>query len=475
MAFITKPDFSNNRQVKQFKETITQLSGTTVFGIADELIPLNLSADTINIDALQNIRTRGIILPDQLTTFTGTSYQVLGRNNDTGKVVGLEITGGSGNGVYINEDVVPITVGGFEGGLPATDEQGLTDKEFKDKLLFPSIAPNIEDFVATPQPEYNEPAPYDVDVSWDITVNTVGAGIGTFRLEWKRSNESTWNTLTTNSNLSNFTHTLNSVNNNNINYRIFVEDTSGASQTATITRTVQNYQEPDGFIITQPSGSLIERGRLLGTTSDTRVVKNRQYALLTGAALFKRFNDKEDGSGTWSSWNPLSGFAGTDIPSPLNFTQTNTNNYNSQNEALVQYKIEVDDTGESNQNVVANKEVKKILPYFWGVDENAVTPSQFYIESGNKVVQESTDTININFNASSQYLWFAIPEDSASKTEWLVTQLNSGDIGGPTNLFNDPTTITVSSPTSGIFWEKNYKFYYSNYPTTVNTPMQLNN
>jgi hypothetical protein len=214
---------------------------------------------------------------------------------------------------------------------------------------------------------------------------------------------------------------------------------------------------------------------LLGTTSDTRVVKNRQYALLTGAALFKRFNDKEDGSGTWTSWNVLSAFSGNDIPSPLNFTPTDTNNYNSQNEALVQYKIEVDDTGESNQNVVANKEVKKILPYFWGVDENAVTPSQFYIESGNKVVQESTGTININFNASSQYLWFAIPEDSASKTEWLVTQLNSGDIGGPTNLFNDPTTITVSSPTSGIFWEKNYKFYYSNYPTTVNTPMQLNN
>lgn len=474
MAFITKPDFSNNRQIKQFKDSLTQLSGTTIFGIDDALIPMNLSADTINIDALQNIRTRGIILPRELENYTGSSYQVLGRNSNTGKVIGLEISGGSSN-IYINEDVVPITVGGFEGGLPATDSEGLTDKEFKDKLLFPSLAPNIENFVAIPQPQYNQPSPYDVNVSWDIIINTVGAGIASFKLEWKRSNETTWNTLTTNGTLTQFTHTLTSVNNNDINYRIMVEDTSGASQTATITRTVQNYQEPDGFIITEPSGNIIERGRLLGTTSDTRVIKNREFALLTGATLFSRYNTKEDGSGTWTGWNGLSSFVGNDIATPLYFTPTNTNNYNSQNEALVQYKIEVSDTGESYQNIIVTSEIKKILPYFWGVSNNPVTPSQSYIETGNKVVQESIGNVSINFNASSQYLWFAIPENSPSKTEWFVTQLNAGDIGGDTNLFNDPNIITLSSPTQGVFWQKNYKFYYSNYPTTVNTVMQLMN
>ena len=90
MSFITKPDFSNNRQVKQFQLSSTQLSGTTIFGVDDVLIPLNITGDTINIDALQNIRTRGLILPISLSTFTGATYQLLGRDDSSGKIV--EIT-----------------------------------------------------------------------------------------------------------------------------------------------------------------------------------------------------------------------------------------------------------------------------------------------------------------------------------------------------------------------------------------------
>lgn len=102
MTFITKPDFSNNRQVKQFQLTSTRLSGTTVFGIEDILIPLNFTGNTINIDALQNIRTRGIILPNSLPQFTGATYQLLGRDNSTGKVVEVTgITGGTGTPISL--------------------------------------------------------------------------------------------------------------------------------------------------------------------------------------------------------------------------------------------------------------------------------------------------------------------------------------------------------------------------------------
>lgn len=93
MPFVTKPDFSNNRQAKQFQFTSTQLSGTTVFGVDDVYIPAT-TADTINIDALQYIRTRGLIFANSIPEFTGSTYQVLGRDNDTGKIV--EITSLSG-------------------------------------------------------------------------------------------------------------------------------------------------------------------------------------------------------------------------------------------------------------------------------------------------------------------------------------------------------------------------------------------
>lgn len=102
MSFVTKPDFSNNRQVKQFQFSSTQLSGTTVFGVDDVLIPINFTGDTINIDALQNIRTRGLIFPNTIPEFTGSTYQLLGRDNSTGKVV--EVTGISGGTGGINTD-----------------------------------------------------------------------------------------------------------------------------------------------------------------------------------------------------------------------------------------------------------------------------------------------------------------------------------------------------------------------------------
>jgi len=90
MPFITKPDYSDNRQIKQFQLTSTQLSGTTVFGIDDAYIPVS-SADTINIDALQYTQTRGLIFPNSIPVFTGATYQVLGRDDSTGKVVEVDL------------------------------------------------------------------------------------------------------------------------------------------------------------------------------------------------------------------------------------------------------------------------------------------------------------------------------------------------------------------------------------------------
>jgi len=93
MSFLTKLDYSNNRQIKQFELTNTQLSGTTTFGVPNEYIPENLSGNTINIDALQLIQTRGIIFPEIIPVFTGVTYQLLGRDNTSGKLVDVSNDG----------------------------------------------------------------------------------------------------------------------------------------------------------------------------------------------------------------------------------------------------------------------------------------------------------------------------------------------------------------------------------------------
>ncbi len=56
----------------------------------------------------------------------------------------------------------------------------------------------------------------------------------------------------------------------------------------------------------------------------------------------------------------------------------------------------------------------------------------------------------IPFNsATDDFLWFAIPVSAGTKSNWFVTMLNQGLIGGPAtyfgNLFPDPVTVTYNS------------------------------
>jgi len=121
-----------------------------------------------------------------------------------------------------------------------------------------------------------------------------------------------------------------------------------------------------------------------------------------------------------------------------------------------------------------------LYPYFYGLSTNA--PVAADIQSviaagvGTKVVASSTGTITIVFNATSaEYLWFAVPATSTDKTVWYVSALNTGSIGGGSNLFGSPSTLAVNSPDS--YWSSvNYDIYITNYATTTGSDsMQLRN
>lgn len=123
--------------------------------------------------------------------------------------------------------------------------------------------------------------------------------------------------------------------------------------------------------------------------------------------------------------------------------------------------------------------VTAIYPYFWGKVTNPTRPvaSNALVNSGNKVLSSSTGTITINFDSTSDdYIWFAIPAISTSKTVWYVNALNNGSIGGAAspsgNLFPDFDSVSVTTVNwTGI----EYKVYISNYRTGVNVNMELRN
>lgn len=127
-----------------------------------------------------------------------------------------------------------------------------------------------------------------------------------------------------------------------------------------------------------------------------------------------------------------------------------------------------------------------IYPYFYGkvasggapAGTNRPSATAALITGGTKVVSPSTGTITINFGSSADdYIWFAIPNASTSKTCWFVSALNQGNIGGVVspggNLF--PAFDTVSGVTTTCWGGQTYKLYISNYQTAATQPMQLCN
>ena len=127
----------------------------------------------------------------------------------------------------------------------------------------------------------------------------------------------------------------------------------------------------------------------------------------------------------------------------------------------------------------ASNTITGIYPWFYGTVNSPTRPipNQALIDSGNlnKQIASSNGTIAvIDYNASGEWIWFAIPSTSTSKTVWAGSNSpsNTGAIGGAVggvNFIPDPDIVSIQSPDySTINWNGiNYKIYISNYATST--------
>lgn len=148
----------------------------------------------------------------------------------------------------------------------------------------------------------------------------------------------------------------------------------------------------------------------------------------------------------------------------------NGNTLNANN-ATQSWKIKAQNTKDEifeSGNIV----VTAIYPIFYGKSNSQPTANQALIDGGTKAIVASTGTLNITFGASGQYLWFAHPALNPTKTKWHVNALNNGNIGSISDLFNAPTTVSITT----VMWAGvSYKVYISNIPTTTSGNMELKN
>lgn len=110
-----------------------------------------------------------------------------------------------------------------------------------------------------------------------------------------------------------------------------------------------------------------------------------------------------------------------------------------------------------------------IYPWFYGSSATPPVANQALISGGTKVVSSSSaNIVTSTMNFTDEYLWFATPAASTTKTVWegSNTPSNTGNIGDPSDLLASPSTVSIDSPT-GLWSGVNYKIYLGNYPTSA--------
>lgn len=111
-------------------------------------------------------------------------------------------------------------------------------------------------------------------------------------------------------------------------------------------------------------------------------------------------------------------------------------------------------------------EFSGIYPWFYGSVQNASQLTEDKIYNDSKKIAPVGQSLQIDsFGPGSAVLWFAVPLGTKLFTHWYRTPLDQSAIGGETNLFGDPVTMSVTSTGLHVNWTQSYRVYITNYTT----------
>ena len=133
------------------------------------------------------------------------------------------------------------------------------------------------------------------------------------------------------------------------------------------------------------------------------------------------------------------------------------------------YRLESENT--NSQTILSNSfTFRSIYPVFSGFIAQADRPSSSSLDivnSNKRIVLSNGDTVFAINSAATDYSWIAIPQTGNTQyTNWFITALNSGSIGGSSNLFDTGESVLLTSAT-GLWTNVPYWIYITNYRTPI--------
>jgi hypothetical protein len=367
-------------------------------------------------------------------------------------------------GRYVDGDVIPAT--------------GKTPAQVIEMAIAQPINPLVQ---LTPTPttiNFNTTA-VSVTLTFNYTILSLNASPSAGTLEFKRSNQTTWITLsngvvTPGTFIHNFTDTQ--FNTNNLNYRYIFTDSAGASAVQTANTNIIPYAAPTGVItlsanIESPeTATLRERGNT-PTIMFGSVTRNSPNVRMTQYRIQSQVNQ-----GSWTTLSTVNLQSGGSFSIPNFYHDSGAYTASS-----IGYRIEVDDIFQNN-NVIFNTSTNFVNLrnlIFFGSSSTAPTNSSSvraltgrgfapFDEPGISGLQNpfilSTGNVNRHFTA-------ALPAITPSLNSFTITQVLDEDalFANITNQYVY-TIINIANKNTGTL--QPYRVYtntiagpYTDFPT----------
>ena len=300
-------------------------------------------------------------------------------------------------GKYVQGDTIPAI--------------GKTAVEVIKDALIAALAPTVSLTSSTTIP-FNQTAISNI-LGLTYTINSLGASVSGVTLEWRRNSAGAYTTLSTNTGITAFTHTLtdSAFNSQAFNYRYTVRDSVGATAEATKNITPTAYSAPTrtitltGTNTTSPETSTSrEKGNVASTISAV-ITRNSPNVEITSW----QWQYQENGAGAYSDIGTANVVTGN--PSSVSTGATGHSTANTVSSAV--YRLKVTDAYQDSisSSVTTNSSTINYYNYiFYGATGSAPTTSSNVRSLPSKSLYISTSNPSNPFtlNTGSVYKDFTV-------------------------------------------------------------------
>jgi hypothetical protein len=187
----------------------------------------------------------------------------------------VSIAAGKTFGKYLNGDTIPAS--------------GKTANQVIQMAIAEALVPTVNLSSSSTNVVFGLSAK-TVNLIFSYTINTIGAGVVSVALEWRRGGAGSWSGLTTNTGVTTYNHTINDSGNRFntavINYKYTVTDSASATTTTTYDVTPQAYSVPTysltytGSVLSYETQTSREKGNI-STTIDGSLCQSRSLVSIT--------------------------------------------------------------------------------------------------------------------------------------------------------------------------------------------------